>query len=278
MKRFLKFSLPLTLLFSLGVKAEPCWQQQSTPPADGNLCILIDDEAEPGQPTWYFGRAALDLSKTNQEAGKLKHFCAYEVRTDTGYNTKRSSNYFWLDATKSELQSRFQALPQYKNNPLSPDQSDKWVLNSGSLAGLFKFCSAEKPEVVDSSDIHLCAKPLQGNGIAFGKLTTKGMCKVFDAGVGKELVPLPAVQAMRKDLPDISWVGAGWAVRNGQPFATHTVYGTPDATEYCLLQAMIRGHRYCSVNKVGHYQTGNEVDVDDTGDEVNAVYRLDYPD
>ncbi|WP_422136853.1 hypothetical protein [Endozoicomonas sp. ALD040] len=278
MKRFLKFGLPFTLLFSLGASAEPCWQQQSVLPADGNLCILIDDKVEPDQPKWFFGRAALDLSETDQADGKIKHFCVYEVKSEGGYDIRRSNDYFWLDATESEVQSRFQILPKHKNDPLSPDQSDKWVLSSGALADLFKFCSAEKPEVVDSSDISMCAKPLQNESIAFGKLSTQAKCKVFDAAVGEGVLPLRLVQAMRKDMSYATWIGVGWAVRNGQPFATHTVYGPPYSTEYCLLQAMIRGHEYCSVDKTGHYQTGNLIDYDDTADGINDAYLLNYPD
>ncbi|WP_257280999.1 MULTISPECIES: hypothetical protein [unclassified Endozoicomonas] len=278
MKRFLKFGLPFALLLSPGVNAEPCWQSQSVLPADGSLCIVIDDEVKPGKPQWYFGRAALDLTEPVQAADNKKNFCVYEVKNSDGHDIKRSRNYFWLNATEREVLSSFYKLPMHKNDPLSPDQSDKWVMNSGSLVGLFRFCSAERPKDVGFSDLDLCVKPLPNNGIAFGKFTHTTKCKVFDAGVGKELMPLSELQTLRKDRPDITWVGEGWAVRDGQPFATHTVYGIPDSTEYCLLQAMIRGHQFCSVDKTGHYQTGNEIDYGDTDGGINDAYRLNYSD
>lgn len=278
MKKVLKSSLPFALLLSLGANADPCWQPQSVLPADGSLCIVIDSEVEPGKAQWFFGRAALDLEAPVQAADNKKNFCVYEVKLSGGNDIKRSRNYFWLDATESEVRSRFKPLPEYKNDPESPDQSKKWVFSSSALADLFKFCSGKPPKEVVASELGACAKPLPENNIAFGKFTPTGKCKVFDAGVGKQRVPLSTVQALRKDRPDATWLGVGWAVRNGQPFATHTVYGIYYSTEYCQLQAMIRGHKYCSVDKTGHYQTGNEIDYHDADKGINDVYRLNYPD
>ena len=102
--------------FPPGVNAEPCWQPQSVNPPDGRLCILIDDEINPGRKTWYFGRTALDLSIPNQKADNIKHFCAYEALINDHNAIKRSRLYFWLDANEDDLRSRLQKEREHTND------------------------------------------------------------------------------------------------------------------------------------------------------------------
>ncbi|AMO54865.1 hypothetical protein GZ77_25140 [Endozoicomonas montiporae] len=277
MRKVLNASLPFALLFSLVANSEPCWQHRSIPPADGSLCILAENEVVSGKLQWYFGRTALDLDETDQSSGHPGHFCAYEALINGGHIVKRSADYLWLDATADDVKSRLQKIPLHENSKYSPDPSDKWVLDSASLAGLFKSCSIEKPEYVDSSEVIFCARPLPEGNIGFGKVNQVGRCKLFDAEVGEGRLQMSDLQAKRKALPDVSWVGDGWAIRNGQSFATHSVYGLGYSTEYCLLQAMIRGHKYCSVDKTGHYQTGDEIDFEDKDHGINDVFKLNNP-
>ena len=126
----------------------------------------------------------------------------------------------------------------------------------------------------------MCVRSLPDKSIGIGRLTRTGKCKLFDAGIGKDQlqISMPDLQRKRKKSHGAaSWLGAGWAVRDGQSFATHSAYGAEFSTEYCLLQAMIRNHKFCSVDKTGFYQTGNYVDRTDEDKGRNDLYQLYYP-
>ncbi|UYM17426.1 hypothetical protein [Endozoicomonas euniceicola] len=230
----------------------------------------------------HYGRTALDYETLDKE--QFGHFCAYEVNRAIA----RATTYSWLKGSEEEIKAKLEHVPLYVNKATSVDPSKKWVFDSKDFARLFDFCwkDDEPPQLrsnrkTRSSDVRLCVKPDDKvPALNFGKFSNNdnGKCEVFDATISSKQPPMTFAEwkAKAKHSPVATYAGVGWAIRDGQSFASHTAYGPEFVPEYCVVEAFIRGHRYCSIDTKGFYQTGNEIDYNDQYRGRNRAYSLNY--
>ncbi|MCW7551712.1 hypothetical protein NX722_03445 [Endozoicomonas gorgoniicola] len=291
MQWLLKSGLVVLLVQAVSAFSDPppCWQSSAVKaPPDGRLCIALKFNLP---DSVFYGRSALNLAYLDGEESKM-HFCAYE--SDSG--VKREDTYFWLEGTENQVREVLNKKPLYINDPESPDKSKKWKFELGDFISLFQSCNAgnqltsqqhkgatgQQQEGINSAKTEICIKSTDDNTLDFGKISRTGKCKIFDATLSDKKRPftLDELNEKAKRLKNLShpWVYSGWAVREGEPFASHSPYGFAHVNDYCILQAFIRGHRYCSTDDQGRYQTGDSINYEDRDKGNNNAFKVLYAD
>ncbi|MET4695079.1 hypothetical protein V5J35_000689 [Endozoicomonas sp. NE40] len=260
-----------------------CWQSSTTEaPPDGRLCVAFTHAVPDSTERVFYGRSALDLGSVSN--GSIKHFCAIEA----GGEVRREKTYFWLHGKEEKVRAAVQKEPIVINAADSPDQSEKRKLELGKFIKRFEYCDArDKPTdqqqaEMNTAETKLCIKSTDNKTLDFGTFSRSGKCKVFDATLSDKKPSLPLYELAEKArrLKELShpFVHAAWAGRQGEPFASHSPYGVGYDVDYCILQAFIRGHQYCSVDYKGRYQTGKYINYEDQYDGKNYAYEVLYID
>ena len=256
-----------------------CWQSSTTEaPPDGRLCIAFSDPLPTTSERVFYGRSALNLDPVS--SASIKHFCAFEAAS----NVYRADTYYWLHGKEKKVRAAIQNKPIVINAASSPDQSEKRKLKLGNFIRLFERCDPQdKPTDqqqahIDAAKTPLCIKSTDKKTLDFGKFSRTEKCEIFDATLSDKKPSLPLDQLAEiarqlKERPQL-WVHSAWAKRRGEPFASHSAYGSGYKVEYCVLQAYIRGHRYCSVDDKGRYQTGESKNDQDQYKGRNDAYKL----
>ena len=295
MQWFLKSGLVVLLVQAVNAFSNPapCWQSSTAKaPPDGRLCIVFNKDISPDSPNrFFYGRSALNLNSLDDKENKT-HFCAYEADRDV----HREDTYFWLQGTENQVRKALDTKALYLNDSKSPDQSKKWKLELDDFISLFKSCNADgqltsqqqegttgqQQEGINSDKIEICIKSTDDNTLDFGKISRSGKCKIFDATLSdkKRSLTLYQLNEKAKRLKTLAhpWIHSGWAVREGEPFASHSPYGFAHVNDYCILQAFIRGHKYCSTDNKGRYQTGDSINYEDQDNGNNNAYQVIYVD
>ena len=216
MRLTLKSSISLLLCQAVYSYGEPCWQAQTEEAPDGRICVFFDSVTTPGRTTVYNGRSAPDLATIDQT--KVGHFCAYEV--DRG--VERAEEYYWLKGSETDIRTKLKSYKEYANKPESADQSKKWVFDSKAFTKIFDFCEVggepstlPYDEDIYASETKLCVKSTNADTLDFGKISGSGKCKTFDATIrsGQPALTFTEWKKEKEKLPDITYVGVGWAVR-----------------------------------------------------------------
>ena len=281
MQWLFKSGLVVLLVQAVNAFSAPpaCWQSSTTEaPPDGRLCFAFSDPVPNTSDRVFYGRSALNLDPVS--SASIKHFCAFEA----GGNVYRAESYFWLHGKEKEVRAAVQKIPIVINTADTPDQSEKRKLKLGNFIKLFERCDVQdKPTEQQQADMNaaktaLCIKSTDNETLDFGKFSRTGKCEVFDATLSDKKPSLPLDQLAEiarrlKEWPQL-WVHSAWAKRRWEPFASHSPYGSGYKVEYCVLQAYIRGHRYCSVDDKGRYQTGEYKNDQDQYKGRNDAYEL----